>query len=93
MPCIPLIENSEINESSLLFLLNENGANLYTFFRDINFSKADLSIAVIGVKELILSNDYGSLSNEKPMEPFGPQPKVGASLYIGHKNLFLKPLI
>ena len=92
LPCIPLIENSEINESSLLFLLNENGANLYTFFRDINFSKADLSIAVIGVKELILSNDYGSLSNEKPMEPFGPQPKVGASLYIGHKNLFLKPL-
>ena len=92
LPCTPLLENLEINEASLRFSLNNRGVAFYSFFRDIRFSNAELNIAIIGVKNLILSNDYGPLSNDKSMEPFGPQPKLGASLYIGHKNLFLKPL-
>lgn len=92
LPCSPFLENADSNEASLRFTLNDKGVGFYPLFRDISFSTAELNIAVIGIKNLILSNDFGPLSNDKPIEPFGPQPKVGGCLYIGHENLFLKPL-
>ena len=74
------------------FILTGKGLKLYTLFRDIRFSDPKLSIAVIGIKNLILQNEFGPLENERPFEPFGSKPITGSSLYIGHKNLFLKPL-
>jgi hypothetical protein len=79
-------------DAVLKFALNPKGAALYTLFRDLSFSNATLNIAVIGIKDLIVQNDFGMLDNSHPFEPFGPKPVLGANVYIGHKNLFLKPL-
>ena len=55
----------------LKFILTGKGLKLYTLFRDIRFSDPKLSIAVIGIKNLILQNEFGPLENERPFEPFG----------------------
>jgi hypothetical protein len=91
-PFSPLEIEENVNEAVLKFVLNENGFNYYSLFRDISFSKATLNIEVIGVRDLIIQNDFGALENGLPFEPFGFSPKIGSNLYIGHKNLFLKPL-
>ena len=92
LPFIPLEKDNIRNEATLKFCLTKEGANLYTIFRDISFSNASLDIAVIGIKNLIISNDYGPLPIGLPFEPFGTRPKLGSNFFVGHKNLFLKPL-
>ena len=88
----PLEIEDNLNEAVLKFVLNENGFKYYSLFRDISFSKATLNIEVIDIRDLIIQNDFGTLENGLPFEPFGFSPKIGSNLYIGHKNLFLKPL-
>ncbi|PLX14151.1 MAG: hypothetical protein C0594_00405, partial [Marinilabiliales bacterium] len=43
---------------------------------------------VLGLKNLIVQNDYGVLDINAPMQIFGPVPKLGSSLYVGHKSIF-----
>ena len=92
LPFLPLEEDKIRNEATLKFRLSKDGAVLYKFLRDISFSNVSLDISVIGIKDLIISNDYGPLPIGLPFEPFGTRPKLGSSFFIGHKNLFLKPL-
>lgn len=92
LPFVPLEKDNIGNEATLKFRLTKQGANLYTILRDITFSSVSLDLAVIGIKDLILSNEYGPLPIGMPFEPFGTRPKLGSSFIVGHKNLFLKPL-
>jgi len=43
-----------------------------------------------GIKKLAVSNDYGPIDISKPFQPFGPAPKTGASLIVGHKEVLQK---
>jgi hypothetical protein len=43
-----------------------------------------------GLKNLLLSNDFGALDASKPFMPFGGQPNKDTSLVIGHKEIFSK---
>ncbi len=92
LPFLPLEKDIARNESTLRFSLKKTAASTYQLFRNLSFSEVTLEISVIGIKDLILYNDYGPLAIGLPFEPFGSRPKIGSNFYIGHKNLFLKPL-
>ena len=44
----------------------------------------------VGIKELLISNDIGVVDPSKPFLPFGQNPKKGAGLVIGNKEVFCK---
>lgn len=43
-----------------------------------------------GLKQLLMSNDFGPVDASKPFQPFGPSPAIGNRLVIGNKELFSK---
>lgn len=45
-----------------------------------------------GLKTLIVQNDDGSVTPDKPFDPFTAYPAAGKSLYIGSQEVFNKPL-
>jgi len=51
-----------------------------------------ITVAVRGYKDLVLSNDIGLLDGSKPFKPFGDLPRRNAGFYIGSDELFQKPL-
>lgn len=55
-------------------------------------SSIKLSVEVIGVKDLALSSDGGSIDASKPFKPFGDFPKLNAGFYIGSREIFQKKL-
>lgn len=70
---------------------NKQEVSLYHFFRNViirDTSKID--VEVCGVKQLIVQNDESVQDVNAPMFPFGSRPRVGASFYIGSKELFSK---
>ncbi len=84
-----------------VYLTNtSNAVYKYDLLRDINISNIEVEVKVGldandviingGLKDLLLSNDFGELDPSKPFLPFGPAPKAGASLIIGNKELFKK---
>jgi hypothetical protein len=56
------------------------------------FQSIDVSVEVNGVKNLILSNDAGTIDASRPFKPFGDFPPNQASFYIGSKEIFQKKL-
>ena len=55
-------------------------------------SRADVTVRVTGVKDLMLSSDNGTLDASKPFKPFGDFPASGAGFYIGSKEIFQKKI-
>ncbi|MDQ3112430.1 MAG: baseplate J/gp47 family protein [Bacteroidota bacterium] len=53
---------------------------------------ADLKVDVAEVKNLIIQNDSSVLATEKPFQPFGSQPVVGSTFYLGSNEIFQKKL-
>lgn len=64
--------------------------SLYQVLRDLRVNDAKIDVEVCGVKNLLVSNDENLLSVNSPMTAFGVRPKVGASFYIGSKEIFSK---
>ena len=74
----------------------------YHFFRNVTVIKkignnagnhddeTRISVAVCGLKNLIVQNDESVQDVNGPVYPFGTRPKVGASFYIGSKEIFAK---
>ncbi len=64
-------------------------------YRDLStrsIYSADLTVDVAEVKNLIIQNDSSVLATEKPFQPFGSQPVVGSTFYIGSNEIFQKKL-
>ncbi|MEM9685329.1 MAG: hypothetical protein AAF934_00220, partial [Bacteroidota bacterium] len=59
---------------------------------NIPLQRITINVAVTGVSDLILQNDQGVLDTSQPMLPFGPQPVIGSSFYIGSSEAFQKKL-
>ena len=55
-------------------------------------TKIETVVAVSGVRDLMLSNDTGSIEASKPFKPFGDFPASGTGFYIGSKEIFQKQI-
>jgi hypothetical protein len=64
----------------------------YKYFRPLTLDKLKISVAVTGVKNIVVENDTGRLDSAKPFMPFGPVPRVGSSFYLGSREIFKKVL-
>lgn len=78
----------------------------YYFLQGSEIIDANIDVEVCGVKNLIVQNDNNLQDINKPIQPFGPRPKVGgmfgeeeekemfidggANFYIGSKEIFCK---
>ncbi|GAB3422899.1 hypothetical protein [Niabella aquatica] len=70
----------------------------YESLKNITVTKIEVRVEVgamesyqqLGLKNLLLSNDYGPVDASKPFLPFGPQPKKDAGFVLGHKEIFSK---
>ncbi len=84
-----------------IILKNEDTAVYqYSTVRNIAITQTEIRVEVgnpasgtynqEGLKQLLLSNDFGPLDSAKPFMPFGAQPKKDATLVIGNKEAFSK---
>lgn len=83
-----------------VYLKNQDGATQYDYndLMQITVSLTEIIVNVgyesshtqKGIKQLLLSNDFGPIDPSKPFMPFGAQPKKDASLVIGNKEIFSK---
>ncbi|OUL37362.1 hypothetical protein BV372_02920 [Nostoc sp. T09] len=69
-----------------------NGLSPYSYFRDLKLTKLTISTKEIEIHDLVLQNDLSPINPSKPFPPFGPRPAVGATFYVGSKEIFLKNL-
>lgn len=74
------------------FIIDNNKLEWYHLLKKLELSKVDVNIEVLEIKNLLLSNDFGTIEQGAPFEPFGSQPIVDSSFIIGHPNLFLYPI-
>ena len=56
----------------------------------LKIKSACINTWVCGVRNLVLHNDIGPLDINQPFQPFGFQPKMGSSFYIGSQEIFCK---
>ncbi|PHN01258.1 baseplate J/gp47 family protein [Flavilitoribacter nigricans] len=69
-------------------VLNHAAPNYqYRNFSQLQVTHLRLAVEVEGLKNLALSNDLAGISAEKSFLPFGPQPSIGSSFYIGSEEL------
>ncbi|GAB2765085.1 hypothetical protein GCM10027275_02950 [Rhabdobacter roseus] len=52
-----------------------------------------LDVKVLGLRDLYLQNDYGTLDASKPFLPFGAMPRGGDGFIIGSREVFQKQAI
>ena len=82
-----------------IYLINDD-ASIYEYdaLKDITITQTEIRVEVgmdgtysqKGLKNLLLSNDFGVLDASKPFMPFGSQPKKDTGFVIGHKEIFSK---
>jgi hypothetical protein len=72
------------------FTLNQSAASAYEKLKSIAVSKITITTTVTEVTALSIQNDLGTLDATKPVQPFGPVPKIGSAFYIGHPELEYK---
>ena len=87
-------ENLAINLPFLKFYLDQNTEKgiPYQEFCSLQIRNVDITVNVQGVKDLMLSNDKGTIDSSKPFKPFGDFPEKHAGFYIGSKEIFQKNL-
>ncbi|MBD2095622.1 hypothetical protein H6F90_10695 [Trichocoleus sp. FACHB-591] len=81
-------QHTQPPESSIL----EPALSAYHYLCQATLGKIDITVSVDGVRTLLLQNDFTTLDATKPFLPFGIQPKVGTSFYIGSQEVFQKCL-
>ena len=64
----------------------------YQLLKQVALQKVDLSVAVSGLKQVLIRNDLAPLDPGGPMELFGAQPRVGSNFQFSHPELAIKPL-
>ena len=87
-------QNLPVELPVLEFYLNQDIPNAipYTSICNKEISSVDVTVTANGIKDLVLSNDNGTLDASKPFKPFGDFPDTGSGFYVGSKEIFQKPL-
>lgn len=84
-----------------VYLKNEDSSVYqYNAIKNLQITKTEIKVEVgkpneknytsSGLKQLLLSNDFGPLDAAKPFQPFGAQPKKDATFVVGNKEVFSK---
>lgn len=82
-----------------IILVNKNdSAYEYDSLKNTTLTKVEIRVEVgnetgynqNGLKNLLLSNDFGEIDASKPFMPFGGQPEKDNGFVIGHKEIFSK---
>ncbi|HWK04710.1 MAG TPA: hypothetical protein VNS58_13815 [Puia sp.] len=86
--------NMQVALPVVTIYLDQDAANAlpYTSLCNKELSSVAITVEVLGVKDLMLSNDNGVIDASKPFKPFGDFPDTNAGFYIGSKELFQKQL-
>lgn len=89
-----------VNLPLIKILLKHNDSVPYDYnaLKNITVQKVEVRVEVgmdsgntqSGLKNLLLSNDFGIIDASKPFMSFGPQPTPGNRLVIGNKEIFTK---
>lgn len=91
--------NVQVPVLKVLLANTEAATYPYSVLRDITISNMQVAVEVgmatsawnqQGLKQLLISTDAGPVDPSKPFQPFGGQPRRGATLSIGNKELFSK---
>ncbi len=64
----------------------------YSYFRRLKLTGLTISTQEIEVRDLVVQSDLVPINPAQPFPPFGPRPAVGATLYVGSKEVFQKNL-
>ncbi|GEO11929.1 hypothetical protein [Segetibacter aerophilus] len=90
----PLVCDGNLNTifPVVKFVLNQATAAAYEKLKDIEISKINITVTVEDITALSLQNEIGTLDPVKPVQAFGPLPKVGASFLVGHHELVHKEI-
>ena len=73
-------------------LLKPDSALGYGALASITLASAQVTVAVTGLRGLLLESDEATLSPKKAFLPFGPQPVVGSRFHVGCAEALGKPL-
>ncbi len=86
--------NMDIDLPVLKIYLNQDVANSipYPLLCNKQIATVTILVNVSDVKDLMLSNDAGSIDASKPFKPFGDFPGTDAAFYIGSREIFQKQL-
>lgn len=71
---------------------SEHKRNVYSFLKTVTIRNGKINVVVSGLKNVIVQNDTAKLTPDAPFLPFGVQPSVNSSFYIGSQELFYKKL-
>lgn len=76
----------------ILRCLVKGETGIYETLDGLVVEKVELSVAVKGVRNLVVQNTDGPLNASQAMALFGSQPQIGAPFYIGSAEVFGKRL-
>lgn len=79
-PVVKILLNTNIKDKTCI----------YNDLKGITISSAEIKVEVVGVKSLILQNDFSELKPAKPFLPFTNKPVKSSSFYIGSWEVFQK---
>ncbi|MBC7849219.1 MAG: hypothetical protein H7Y31_05765, partial [Chitinophagaceae bacterium] len=87
-------ENFSVDLPMVKFYLKQGvaGGIPYGSLDSTKINSVTVRVAVDGLKDLTLSNDFGTLEASKPFKPFGDFPARDASFYIGSHEIVQKQL-
>ena len=72
------------------FVLNQAEPGAYEKLKNISITQINITTTVSEITNLSLQNDLGVLDATKPIQLFGPNPKISSAFYIGHPELEYK---
>ncbi|MEM7035631.1 MAG: hypothetical protein AAF570_01555 [Bacteroidota bacterium] len=65
---------------------------MFEFIRHLRLRSAKIEVDVKSLTNLSIQNDLGPVDASKPFLPFGVQPVIGSSFYLGNAEVFSKRL-
>nr|WP_321357104.1 hypothetical protein [uncultured Draconibacterium sp.] len=74
----------------LINMSNETGHEFYRDLVDKKLKELSIDVAAVGVENLNLYNDIGTINAAKPFYPFGTQPVKKSKFYVDYAELYKK---
>lgn len=73
-------------------MLSSSRSSFYDLFSTAQLGAIQLKVKATGIRSMVVRNDDGLLDASKSFMPFGAQPAVGSSWYVGSDEAFRKDL-
>ncbi|MEZ4848543.1 MAG: hypothetical protein R3B93_07975 [Bacteroidia bacterium] len=89
---VPALKLELNHEFTPLQPSDSTGISLYHYFRFLKVREVNVAVDVKNVRNLIIQNNDGVFGADAPFLPFGDEPDVGETFYIGSREIFQKDL-